>query len=478
VKFNDLIDLSIGSLWRIKLRAALTITGVVIAIATFVAMLSFAAGNQRWVENAYTELGLLTRINVTPKEKTPADSVDTAVLDRRALRTLSTLPGVRMAYPYVEFEVTASAADTQVTTEVRAISLEVMRIKPFSTMVGGVVFSSEDAREAVVTGEFLKKIGVKDGERLVGEKIVISTRVSSIDSALAGVVGDPEAEMADIFGRVAFDSLANPAYRGRVLRRELGDRMSRFVDGLLNHQVTVADTLTVIAVGNKIDQYEVPVSPVIVPEGIARRFSSSGVGVTNDPANLLTALQSGTIFSPGGADDSRGFPRVTLETEPQASHAAIIDSVEALGFKAFSFAEEFKQVQRFFIYYYFGLGVIGLIALATASLGIANTMIGILKSLGADEKEIQLAFLVESGTIGAVGAAVGILFGWVGTRIVAAVLKIIMQRQEMPVFDPFTLPVWLVFLALAFGIAVSMAAGLYPASRAARVDPVEALRGD
>jgi len=488
VKFNDLVDLSIGSLWRIKLRAALTITGVVIAIATFVAMLSFAAGNQRWVENAYTELGLLTRINVTPKEKTPADSVDTAVLDRRALRTLSTLPGVRMAYPYVEFEVTASAADTQVTTEVRAISLEVMRIKPFSTMVGGVVFSSEDAREAVVTGEFLKKIGVKDGERLVGEKIVISTRVSSIDSALAGVVGDPEAEMADIFGRVAFDSLANPGYRGRVLRRELGDRMSRFVDGLLNHQVTVADTLTVIAVGNKIDQYEVPVSPVIVPEGIARRFSSSGVGVTNDPANLLTALESGTIFSPGGADDSRGFPRVTLETEPQASHAAIIDSVEALGFKAFSFAEEFKQVQRFFIYYYFGLGVIGLIALATASLGIANTMImsiterrreiGILKSLGADEKEIQLAFLVESGTIGAVGAAVGILFGWVGTRIVAAVLKIIMQRQEMPVFDPFTLPVWLVFLALAFGIAVSMAAGLYPASRAARVDPVEALRGD
>jgi ABC-type antimicrobial peptide transport system permease subunit len=77
-----------------------------------------------------------------------------------------------------------------------------------------------------------------------------------------------------------------------------------------------------------------------------------------------------------------------------------------------------------------------------------------------------------------VGAAVGILFGWIGTRIVAAVLKIIMQRQEMPVFDPFALPVWLVFLALGFGIAVSMAAGLYPAARAARVDPVEALRGE
>jgi putative ABC transport system permease protein len=104
--------------------------------------------------------------------------------------------------------------------------------------------------------------------------------------------------------------------------------------------------------------------------------------------------------------------------------------------------------------------------------------IGILKSLGADEREIQLVFLVESGTIGAVGAAVGILFGWVGTRILTFALKIFLARQEMPPFDPFSYPVWLLFLALGFGIAVSMAAGLYPASRAARVDPVEALRGE
>jgi ABC-type antimicrobial peptide transport system permease subunit len=488
MKFNDLIDLSVGSLWRIKLRATLTITGVVIAIATFVAMLSFAAGNQRWVSDAYTEMGLLTRINVTPKAKSPADSVEAAVLDRRALETLSKIPGVRMAYPYVEFDVTAATPDTQVTTEVRAISLDVMKVKPFSTIMGGAVFSSEDAREAVVTPAFLKKIGVKDEARIVGQKIVISTRVASIDSALSGVVGDPQLELADLYAKVDLDSVRHRGYRERMIQREIGERMGRFVNGLLHHQMTVADTLTVIGVGKKIDEYQIPISPIIVPEGIARRFSSSGIGVSSDPASLLSALQNGTIFTPGGADESRGFSRVTLETDPTVLHAAITDSVEALGFKAFSFAEEFKQIQKFFIYYYFGLGVIGLIALATAALGIANTMImsiterrreiGILKSLGADEREIQLVFLIESGTIGAVGALVGIFIGWAGTRILAAVVKIFMARQEMPLFDPFSYPVWLLFLALGFGIAVSMAAGLYPASRAARVDPVEALRGE
>jgi putative ABC transport system permease protein len=488
VKFHDLVDLSVGSLWRIKLRAVLTITGVVIAIATFVAMLSFAAGNQRWVSDTYNEMGLLTRINVTPKEKTQADSAEAAVLDRRALEILSKIPGVRMAYPYVDFEVTAATADTQVTTEVRAISLEVMKERPFSVIMGGNVFASEDAREVVVTPAFLKKIGVEDETKIVGTKIVVSTRVASIDSALVGVIGDPQQELASLYGKVDFDSIYNPGYQQRVLRRELADRMSRFADGLLHRQMTVADTLTVIAVGKKTYEYQIRVSPLIVPEGVARRFSSSGIGVSSDPASLLAALQNGTIFTPGGADEARGFPRVTLETDPQALHSAITDSVEALGFEAFSFAEEFKEIQKFFVFYYLGLGVIGLIALATASLGIANTMImsiterrreiGILKSLGADEREIQLVFLVESGTIGAVGAAVGILFGWIGTRILTFALKIFLARQEMPPFDPFSYPAWLLFLALTFGIAVSMAAGLYPASRAARVDPVEALRGE
>ena len=85
MKLHDLLDLSVGNLWRIKLRTFLTVAGVVIAIATFVAMMSFAAGNQKFVSDAYQDLGLLMNINVWPKSNNAAsDTTTTAILNRES----------------------------------------------------------------------------------------------------------------------------------------------------------------------------------------------------------------------------------------------------------------------------------------------------------------------------------------------------------------------------------------------------------
>ena len=164
------------------------------------------------------------------------------------------------------------------------------------------------------------------------------------------------------------------------------------------------------------------------------------------------------------------------------------DSVQALGFRCFSFAEQFSKLRKVFVYFNLALGVIGLIALISASLGIVNTMvmsilertreIGVLKSLGADDRDIRLLFLVESGVIGAVGAAVGIVFGWLITRVASTVAKAIMAKDGFGDIELFAMPPWLILTALGIGIVVSLAAGYYPAARAARVDPVQALRAE
>jgi len=484
---RDLVELSAGNLWRKKLRAFLTTAGVVIAIATFVAMLSFAAGNHRYFTESYAQLGLFTRMNVFPQTDNVADSsrVD---LNRDAIGRLSEIPGVKLAYPFVDIEIQASVADTTVSTRARAISAVETRTPLFSTILGGVTFSSDEAREAIVRSEFLDLVGVEHPDSLVGARLIVSTRAASLDSAFAAVIGDAEAQFPRLLGTVYFDSLKHPQYVRRLAQRELSDRAQRFFEGLMDHQVTVSDTLTIVAVAESPESYNIWTAPVFVPERTARRLTSAGIGVGSDPAALFTAMQSGELFRSGGAADSRAYPRVTLELEPTASAKAVKDSVVALGFRAFSFAEQFEDIQRFFVYYYLGLGVVGIIALITAALGIVNTMvmsiterrreIGVMKALGADEREIRLVFLAESAAIGFVGSALGILTGWAGTRVVAAVAKVIMKRQEMPIFDPFALPFWLVLLSLAFGVLVSLLAGAYPSRRAARVDPVEALRSD
>ncbi|MDH3196680.1 MAG: ABC transporter permease [Candidatus Krumholzibacteria bacterium] len=484
---RDVVDISLRNLWRIKLRATLTTAGVVIAIATFVAMLSFAAGNHRYFRTAFREFGLLNQMSVRPLHHNASDTTRAAVLDGAAVEKLAQIPGVRLAYPYASFDVTATVLDTTVTTTARALTLEALRTPLFARVLGGAEFSSESAREAIVTHEFVERIGA-DPDSLVGRTLVISMRVASLDSALAATIDHPRREVGRLLRTVVLDSIYHSDYQRRFIQRELGARMSRFFEALMNRQVTVADTLTIAAVAPDDPEYRMNTSPVVIPDRTAQRLHEGGFAVTENPADLLAAAREGRLFDPGGAYDSRSFPRVTLELEPLANHSAVKDSAEAMGFRAYSFAEQFAEMQRFMVYYYLGLGVVGLIALATASLGIINTLvmavserrreIGILKSLGANEGVIRGLFLMESAVIGAVGSALGVTVGWGATRVVTLVAKEIMKREDMPIFDPFALPVWLVALAISFGVAVSLAAGLYPAARAARVDPVEALRSE
>ena len=122
MKFNDFIEISLGNLWRMKLRAALTISGIVIAIAAFVAMLSFSAGNQKYISNQFNEFGLFTTMQVYPDNNSKDDTTKTIPLDNNAINLIAEIQGVNLVYPYDLFDLKVQFADTQFTSKARTLS--------------------------------------------------------------------------------------------------------------------------------------------------------------------------------------------------------------------------------------------------------------------------------------------------------------------------------------------------------------------
>ena len=78
--------------------------------------------------------------------------------------------------------------------------------------------------------------------------------------------------------------------------------------------------------------------------------------------------------------------------------------------------------------------------------------------------------------MGIAGGVFGILFGWLIGRVINFGTNIYLRSQGFPPENIWAVPVWLVFSALGFALVVSLLSGLYPASRAAKLDPVQALR--
>ncbi len=486
--FRDLVAGSTGNLWRMKLRSFLTISGVVIAIAAFVSMLSFGAGMQKNVTEQYNRLGLFSTMQVYPPDKSkPADSVGRpAILDREALRKLAAVPGVQLAYPFDAFSVTVTVGDTTLSSTAQSLPEAAIQTKFYSQTVAGTLFTGDSANQALVTEDLMTALHIKNPDSLVGQRIIVSAKLSSLDSGVAHVFRGMPDRLRERFQQIRRDSLEYVEYWSRLGRQEANAALSRFMDGFLNARSVVCDTLTISGVLEGRPHGRASIKPIVIPAGRAARFRAGGF--SDDPTELLASLRSGTLF--GSTDDARGkeYPHITLSLDPNVAYEPIRDSVKAMGFRTFSYAEEFKEIRKFFFYFKLGLSVVGLIALVTASLGIVNTMvmsiiertreIGILKSLGAEERDIRVLFLAESGMIGSIGAAAGIVFGWLITRVAAVIARAFMEKEGIPRFELFDLPLWLILTAFLFGLLVSLVAGLYPAARAARVDPVEALRNE
>lgn len=157
-----------------------------------------------------------------------------------------------------------------------------------------------------------------------------------------------------------------------------------------------------------------------------------------------------------------------------------------MGFVVSAISDIVEQANKIFRAIQITLAVFGVVAVIVAAISLANTMtisllertqeIGVMRAIGASKSDIRNLFLIESTLIGLSGGVLGILIGWIGTVLVNFGLNLLATNLGGNAVDIFSTPLWFIIFVLAFSTSVGLITGFFPARRAAKLNPLTALR--
>lgn len=448
MKARDLTDLALRNLREAVFRNVLTTLGVAVGVASLVAMLSLGVGLQELASKRLSQSGLFDTIIVTPKnnfrgagrpqrEEQPGKPV--RVLDNDARKEIEKVPNVIEVYPQIRFFTEVRFNKKTFATVVAGLPNSAKNSGSFDGMHGHF-FSSATANEVILQIEFAKELSEKT-DSLIGQELLLRyAERQALRANTSGVAGNT----ADASGGFS------------VVPKELRLKI-----------IGVVETEPAAGYGGYGN------ARLLIPLEIAAALRAAQV---NDLRDIVR----------DSAANKTTYASLSVRAKSLSQVEALETAIKNLGFNAFSLLDASKSLRTFFSVFDLLLGIFGSLALAVATLGIVNTLvmailerrreIGVLKALGAADSDVQQLFFVEAGIMGFLGGILGVLFGWLLGRALTYGTNVYLHRQNLNSIELSSVPWWLVLSALGFAVLVSLAAGLYPASRAAKLNPVDALR--
>jgi putative ABC transport system permease protein len=186
-----------------------------------------------------------------------------------------------------------------------------------------------------------------------------------------------------------------------------------------------------------------------------------------------------------------GYSQAIVKVDDVGHVLDIADTITALGYQTYTPQSFVQGINSFYVILQVIFGGVGAIALLVAAIGIANTMamailertreIGLMKAIGATNRDVLSVFLGEAAGIGFIGGLGGVLVGWSAGQVLNVVALAYLAGQSAQTGGPppsvavYT-PSWLPVFTLVFSTLIGLLSGLYPALRAATLIPVNALK--
>jgi ABC-type antimicrobial peptide transport system permease subunit len=460
MKFYDLGELAVRNLRQSFLRNSLTTIGISVGVASLVAMLALGIGLQHLASRRLKSSGLFDTVLVTSRrdlrsfnreqELSGPAAAESPVLDERAREQFEKLKNVLEVYPDIRFVTELRYDSKPHLTMVAGLPFSARNNDAFDSMQGSF-FSSEMAHEAILQKTF--------AEELLGKK-----QAPGVDAINIAELAKP------LLGKELVMRYAQ--------REELpsGSEPSGARDEMFGATYSVLsreEKLKIVGVSE------------LDPDSL-RGNARARVFLPVKLAQSLRILQSGIRDTTQATSNTPTYSSVSVRVRSPKDVENIEDAIKKMGFNTFSIIDATRGMRQFFAILDLFLGIFGSLALAVASIGIVNTLvmailerrreIGIMKALGASDVEIKKLFFAEAGVMGLMGGAAGVALGSIIGRAINLGTNIYLSRLNFPPEQIWFAPSWLVAGAIVFAVLVSLVSGLYPASRAARLDPVQALR--
>lgn len=459
MRFFDYIKLALKNLWRNKFRTFLTIIAVVIGAMSVLTLVTLVFTAQKVFYQQLEQIGALTIISVTGSPDAEGDlfgaqSIDPGKkLDDTVVNQLKKIDHVTGVSPNIRIwqfkSVRLKGADKKY--DPRLAAYEAIPVFDHE-IIAGRNLQKNDLAKVVVGGNLVKKFGYSDqAKELVGRKVIFTTH-SGYSGWGVDVPKPPR--NAD---RTYWDALNEKTHE---IEAEIVGVIAPGFDDQNYVSLTWAEEIMLQKRYEQADETR-PKFDQIQPEPQWRLVKESEI-------------------------NRRGYDMIMVKVESTDQVEPVAEKIRQLDLGAQTAKDFLVEIQKVTKIVGLIFGSIGAISLGVATIGIINTMamaiyertreIGVMRAVGATRATIRRLFTFEAALIGFLGGVIGIGLMYLLVGVANIFGNRFLAAEQIDMQNIISPPMWLVVGVIGFTTFLGLLAGLGPAYKAARLNPVEALR--